>query len=145
MELSDLVEGYELLLSTSQLDATYSDTGRIIRLYDDGFVRVYLTKDPEIWNDITLEIEIFMGIGRSPKSVQSERIGDAGNDVNLSRIQLVECISYIEYLLRLDEAGFNVDIVLDGCIWTARCLVKTKPDSQLFRTIIPPNHHDKRS
>ena len=134
MELTDLVEGYELLRSTSQLDPIYSETGRIVLLHDDGSVRIYLTKGSDSWEGVTLEIEIFMGVSRNQKSSEST------NDVTLSRDQLIECISLIEYLLRLKEAGFNLEIVLDGCIWTARCLVESRPGSQLFGIIVPPNH-----
>jgi len=136
MKLTDLVEGFELLCSTSQLDPTYLETGRTVLLHDDGSVRVYLTKGQDSWEDITLEIEIFMGVRRNQKSSKSE----SPDDVNLSRIQLIECISYIDYLLRLEEAGFNLEIVLDGCIWTARSHLKSKPSAQLFEIILPPNH-----
>lgn len=141
MELTDLVEGYELLRSTSQLDPNYSETGRVVLLHDDGSVRVYLTKGPDSWEEISLEVEIFMGVGRNRKLSQSESI----DDVSLSRTQLFECISLIEYLLRLEKAGFNLEIVLDGCIWTARRFLKSRPGSQLFGIIAPPSHLDKRS
>jgi hypothetical protein len=142
MELSDMIEGYELLRSTSQFDPLYSETGRTILLHDDGYVRVYLTKGPDIWGEISLEIDVFMGVGRRPKLGQSESIADTADDVSISKNQLVECISYIEYMLRLEEAGFKLEVVLDGCIWTARCSVGRNPDSQLFRTIVPPKHYD---
>ncbi len=140
MELSDLVEGYELLCSTSHLDPLLSETGRTLLLHDDGSVRICLTKGPDRWEEISLEIDIFMGVGRGPMPVQSESIGDGADDVGLSRTQLVECILYLEYMLRLEEAGFKLGVVLDGCIWTARCLVSEKPDSQLLATIAPPSH-----
>ncbi len=142
MELSDLIEGYELLRSTSQFDPLYSETGRTVLLYDDGYVRIYLTKGPDIWEEISLEIDVFMGVGRSTKSGQSEPINDASDDVSLSRSQLIECISYIEYMLCLEETGFKLEVVLDGCIWTARYTVGREPDSQLLRTIAPPNHYE---
>jgi hypothetical protein len=142
MELSDLVEGYERLCSTSQLDPFYSETGRTILLLDDGFVRVYLSKGPDRWDEITLDIDIFMGVGRTSDSVQSESTHDRVEDVSLSRDQLVECISYIEYMIRLEEAGFNLEVVLDGCIWTARYSLGKKPDSQLFSIIAPPMYRD---
>lgn len=138
MELSDLVEGYDLLCSTSQLDPFYSETGRTVLLHDDGPVRVYLTKEPDRWEEIALEIDIFMGVGRTSDSIQSESTRDRVSDVSISRLQLIECISYIEYMIRLEEAGFNLEVVLDGCIWTARYLLRSKPDSQLFRIIAPP-------
>ncbi|MFW9962665.1 MAG: hypothetical protein ACFFCX_03845 [Candidatus Sifarchaeia archaeon] len=142
MKLSDLVEGYELLCSTSQLDPLYSETGRTVLLHDDGPVRIYLVKEPDIWEDITLEIDIFMGVGRISDSIQSKSPQNRDDYASLSKAQLVECISYIEYLLRLEEAGFNLEIVLDGCIWTARYLVSMKPDSRLFEIIAPPIHQN---
>ncbi len=142
MELPDLIEGYELLRSTSQFDPLYSETGRTVLLYDDGYVRIYLTKGPDIWDEISLEIDVFMGVGRSTKSGQSGSINDASDDVSLSRFQLIECISYIEYMLRLEEVGFKLEVVLDGCIWTARYTVDREPDSQLLRTLVPPSHYE---
>jgi len=142
MELCDLVEGYEILCSTSQLDPPYSETGRTVLLHDDGPVRIYLTKDPERWGEIALEIDIFIGVGRISDSVQSESTNNRVNDISISRPQLIECISYIEYMIRLEEAGFNLEVVLDGCIWTARYLLRSKPDSQLFRIIAPPMLRD---
>jgi hypothetical protein len=137
MELSDLVEGFELLRSASQPDTEYSETGRNVLLHDDGFVRVYLTAGPDNWEDIMLEIEVFIGV--SPNSINPDDVS------GLSRTQLIESISYIEYMLRLEAFGFNLDLVLDGCIWTARLLVQRKPDSQLFRIITPPKHQGKGS
>jgi hypothetical protein len=142
MELSDLVEGYGILRSTSQLDPLYSETGRTVLLHDDGPVRVYLTKGPDRWEEIALEIDIFMGVGRTSDSIQSESTYDRVGDVSISKFQLVECISYLEYMIRLEKAGFNLEIVLDGCIWTARYLLRSKPDSQLFRIIAPPMYQD---
>jgi len=142
MELSELVEGYELLRSTSQFDPLYSETGRTVLLYDDGYVRIYLTKGPDLWEEISLEIDVFMGVGSTAKSGQTEPINDVTDDVSLSRTQLIECISYIEYMLRLEEAGFGLEVVLDGCIWTARYTLGREPDSQLLRTIVPPNHYE---
>ena len=142
MELSDLVEGYNLLYSTSQLDPFYSETGRTVLLHDDGPVRIYLTKEPDSWEEIALEIDIFMGVGRTSDSVQSYSTNDRVSDISISRLQLIECISYIEYMLRLEEAGFNLEFVLDGCIWTARYLLRNKPDSQLFRIIAPPMYRN---
>ncbi len=145
MELTDMVEGYELLRSTSQLDPLYSETGRIILLHDDQSVRVYLTIGLDSWEDITLEIEVFMGVSRKVKSVQSQSVYDYENDTSLSKGQLLECISLIEYLLRLEESGFKLEIVLDDCIWTARYTVNHKPDTQLFGIVVPPNHLEKMS
>ena len=142
MKLSDLVEGYELLCSTSQLDPLYSETGRTVLLHDDEYVRVYLTKEPDTWEEITLEIDIFMGVGSRSESDLSEPPGEDAADVRLSRNQLIECISYIEYMLRLEAAGFTLEVVLDGCIWTARRIVGESPDSQLFGTIVPPTYND---
>ncbi|MFW9804740.1 MAG: hypothetical protein ACFFFC_18940 [Candidatus Thorarchaeota archaeon] len=142
MNLSDLIEGYELLCSTSQLDPLYFETGRTVLLHNDEYVRVYLTRGPDRWEEISLEIDVFMGVGRRVKSTHSESIDDSADDVSLSRNQLIECISYIEYMLRLEDAGFKIEVVLDGCIWTARCDVVGPPDSQLFRTIVPPKHNE---
>jgi hypothetical protein len=142
MELPDLIEGYELLRSTSQFDPLYSETGRTVLLYDDGRVRIYLTKGPDRWEEISLEIDVFMGVEASTKSGRSEPTNDVSDDVSLSRFQLIECISYIEYMLRLEEAGFKLEVVLDGCIWTARRIVSREPGSQLLRTIVPPSHHE---
>ena len=99
-------------------------------------------KGPDIWEEISLEIEVFMGASNISESAHSESTNDNSDDVSLSRFQLIRCISYMEYMLRLEEAGFNLEVVLDGCIWTGRCIVGKKPDSQLLRTIIPPNHYD---
>ncbi|MFX1416221.1 MAG: hypothetical protein ACFFC0_05380 [Promethearchaeota archaeon] len=142
MELSDLVEGYELLRSTSQLDPLYSETGRTVLLHNDGSVRVYLTIGPDRWDSITLEIDIFMGVSPKLAPAQSGSTGDSVDDVQLSRSQLIDCISYIEYMLRLEEAGFKLEIVLDGCIWTARSPVRHRPDFNLFRIIAPPEESE---
>lgn len=142
MNLSDLIEGYDLLCSTSQLDPLYFETGRTVLLHADEYVRIYLTRGPERWEEISLEIDVFMGVGRRVKSAHSESIDDSADDFSLSRNQLIECISYIEYMLRLEDAGFKIEVVLDGCIWTARSVVGRDPDSQLFGTVVPPKQNE---
>ncbi|MFW9926906.1 MAG: hypothetical protein ACFFDM_09075 [Candidatus Thorarchaeota archaeon] len=143
MELSDLVEGYELLCSTSQLDSFYSQIGRTVLLHDNGSIRICLVKEPDNWEEIILEIDIFMGARCISESVQDQPISESFDNVAISKEQLVEYISYLEYLLRLEEAGFNLELILDGCIWTAQYSVRVKPDSRLFEIINPLDYKKK--
>ena len=145
MKLSDLVEGYDLLRSISQLEPHSSETGRIVLLHDGESVRIYLTREIDSWENITLEIEIFMGVNPNPIATPSESTPNYVAESSISRDQLIESISLLEYLIRLEESGFKLEIVSDGCIWTARLLMKDIPGSRLFGIIVPPNHHTKRS
>lgn len=140
MNLSKLVEGYELLRSTSHLDPLFSESGRTVLLHEDEYIKVYLLRGPENWNEIHLEIEVFMGVGRNVESSNSDLNHQTSYDVSISRSQLKDCISYIEYMLRLDEAGFTLEIVLDGCVWTARSSLRGIPDAKLLKIIDPPRH-----
>jgi len=130
-KLSDLVEGYELLCSTSEQDPLYADNGRTILLYDEQSVRIHLTREPQTWKDISLEVEVFLSIREDTKSAsQGKEVGARGVLLKLAR--------YMDYLLRLEREGFTLDPFAGDCVWTARRVLETKPNARLYKTISPP-------
>jgi len=130
-ELSDLVEGYELLRSTSQQDLLYAENGRTILLYDEQSVRIHLTREPQSWKDISLEVEVFLSTREDTKTPsRGKQVGARGVLLKLAR--------YLDYLLRLDREGFALDSFAGDCVWTARRVLVAKPSAPLYKIISPP-------
>jgi hypothetical protein len=134
-KLSDLVEGYEILRSTSQQDPLYADNGRTILLYDEQSVRVYLTREPQTWKDISLEVEVFLSTPEGTKT--ASRSKEAG-----ARSELLKIARCLDYLLRLERKGFTLDPFAGDCVWTARRVLEAKPDAHLYKIVFPPEASD---
>ncbi|UCE10606.1 MAG: hypothetical protein JSW61_01380 [Candidatus Thorarchaeota archaeon] len=143
VRISDLVEGYEWIRSTSQHDPLCSESGCTVLLHDGLSVRVFLTREPERWHEIWLEIEVLMPVGlRSRRDLSDSMDGsveDSDDQQEVSRTQMEDCIGHMRYLSKLEAAGFRLEVVFDGCIWTARLPIVSVPDMNLLQIITPPD------
>lgn len=131
-KLSDLIEGYELLRSTSQQDPLYTETGRTVLLYDKQSIRIYLTREPQTWKDILLEVEVYLS---APDDVT---VASYSTEKPTARRLLLRSSHYLDYLLRLEQEGFTLDPPAGDCVWTARQVLEAKPNARLYKTISPP-------
>ena len=139
-KLSDLVEGYELLRSASQQDPVYAENGRTILLYDERSVRIYMTREPQTWKEISLEVEVFLSQPDDTMNTLPAAEGAGARRVSQSdtRKLLRRCARYLDYLAKLQHEGFVLDPVAGDCVWTARRVLEGIPDAHLYKTISPP-------
>ncbi|MFW9907166.1 MAG: hypothetical protein ACFFEF_01215 [Candidatus Thorarchaeota archaeon] len=138
MNMVAFVEGYAALSATSQHDSLYSATGRTILLHNSEDCRIYLTKGPESWEEVYLEIEVYLPMGCDTNQ-ESLELNDFDSEIeSLSRAQLLRYINYIEYLLLLEEHGFKIGVVTDECVLTARTILKDTPQQELLDLVTPP-------
>jgi hypothetical protein len=130
-KLPDLVEGYELLRSTSQQDPLYAENGRTVLLYDRHSIRIYLTRELQTWRDISLEVEVFLSTPEETETASMTKEGGSGR-------LLLRLSRYLDYLLRLKQEGFMLDPVAGDCVWTAKRALESKPNTQLYKIVSPP-------
>jgi len=135
-----LVEGYELLRSASRQDPIYAENGRTILLYDERSIRIYLTREPQMWKEISLEVEVFLSPSDDTMSTlpAAEEPGARRVSQSDTRKLLRRCARNLDYLVKLEREGFVLDPVAGDCVWTARRVLEGIPDAHLYKTISPP-------
>ena len=47
-------------------------------------------------------------------------------------------VIYIEYLKKLREVGFDLDMIVPGCVCCASMTVDSIPEDNVFRVLVPP-------
>ena len=91
-------------------------------------ISVLCNVDNRDW--MTIEIESSL-----PLRIQGEHKNpEAGLEI---RDLLNGMIQTLEYLLRLQDAGFSLDIIGQDCMWTAYLEFNDLPDQDFFNLLIP--------
>ena len=118
------------IMSKSLASETMDNPEVIFSLWQSDWVRILLVRNVENPNWTTLEIESSL-----PARIQGEhKNADDGLEI---RELLTGMIKTLEYLIRLQEAGFTLDIIGQDCMWTAYLEFDTLPDAALFQMLLP--------
>ena len=102
----------------------------ITSLWQSDWVRILLVRNIDNPECTTIEIESSL-----PLHIQGEYKNI--EDGLKTRDLLNGMISTLEYLLRLQEAGFTLDIIGQDCMWTAYYEFDSLPGEKFFHQLIP--------
>lgn len=95
-------------------------------LCQNDWVRILTVYDSESTGKWRIEVEV---------SLPSEKNPQSGEDV---RNFVQSLILHLEYLLRLDNAGFSLSVMSRDGLWTAFIDIDDFPQDSLFKSLIPP-------
>lgn len=126
----DLYQRFKDIMNTPLSSMSADDPEIISHLYQTDWVRILVIRNADNLDWTTIEIESSL-----PQMIQGEH-----KDIKkATQVQtLIEgMIKTLEYLLRLQESGFSLDIIGQDCMWTAYKEFDTVPDEKLFEIILP--------
>lgn len=125
MKASDLKEGYKQALALPLTISKFSEANeQLFVLHKSDWVRIILVRRE---NDIGNTIEIELSLP---------------DNINTTRDQLVESImtliEYLNYILELEQFGFQLDVMEQDFLWTATIDVNEHFDDELLEVLVPP-------
>jgi hypothetical protein len=140
MNLEELMQKYQQL-STKPLGAPSleNESGESVEaLYHSSSLRILLLRTAEEPDHDTIEVEVWLpgpySDGDSNSSSQSDetvKTGDLGE-------ALSKMINHLQYLHRLHQSGFMLDVIKHDCLWTASRTFSEPPSRELFEVLLPP-------
>ena len=113
------VEAKFILLSTEE------EVGSTVPLQKTKWVRIVVEKDEYDGQLMNIIVEI------TPPSEDCHR---KTTEIN----KFDSFIIYIEYLKKLREISFDLDMIVPGCICCASMTVGAVPEDNIFRVLVPP-------
>ncbi|MFW9918142.1 MAG: hypothetical protein ACFFED_00935 [Candidatus Thorarchaeota archaeon] len=126
----DLYQQCKDLLSKPIASESSDNPEVITSLWQSDWVRILLVRNIDNPDWTTIEIESSL-----PLRVQGEHKNIAGG---LETRELLNgMIQTLEYLLRLQDAGFSLDIIGQDCMWTAFLEFDALPAQSFFEALIP--------
>jgi hypothetical protein len=99
-------------------------------LFQDDWVRILVVRSVEAPDLVTLEIESSLPLHTRNSHSRSEENSKA-------RELLRGTIRTLEYFLRLQESGFQLDIIGQDCMWTAHMDFSECPDESMLANLLP--------
>ena len=136
----DLMDRYRQLMATPLTPATLNDVGESISiLHQTKWIRILLIRRVAVPNSALIEVELSL-----PQSAKDP----AGEVMNLSiqgealrkdaAMLLGEMIPQLQYMLRLKEGGFILDVIENNCMWIVSRRFNEMPKEELFQLLVPP-------
>ena len=124
-------ECYEHFKTSPFDELVLNEDGESIEsLCETDWARILLIRTTEEPSSINVEVEISL-----PKSIT----GHCSKPVDQTpRDALKSMITHLEYLLKLEDFGFELDLVGEDCLWTASKKSTNSPEEELFKALIPP-------
>ncbi len=99
-------------------------------LFQDDWIRILVVRISEAPELVTLEIESSLPLHATSLNGSSEENSEA-------RELLKGTIRTLEYFLRLQESGFQLDIIGQDCMWTAHMDFSECPDESILEDLLP--------
>jgi len=139
VNIDDIMRHYR---ETSEMPASSlefnEDGDSVTTIHETSWVRILLTRKRTDPKGALLEIEISppsSGPGPDSDSHKKEETGETGE---ATRRRILDLAKHVEYMLRLHDAGFILDMLGTECTWTAYGIFRSMPSRSLFELIAPP-------
>lgn len=112
------------------IDASLDSPESVSVLFQDDWIRILVVRLSEAPELVTLEIESSLPLHARNPDGNSEENSEA-------RDFLKGTIRTLEYFLRLQESGFQLDIIGQDCMWTAHMDFSECPDERILEDLLP--------
>lgn len=112
------------------IEASLDSPEAVSILFQDDWIRILVVRIAEAPELVTLEIESSLPLHARNPYGKSEENSDA-------RELLKGTIRTLEYFLRLQESGFELDIIGQDCMWTAHMDFSECPDETILADLLP--------
>ncbi len=138
MEYSDLIKGYQQLINkhiASDLTDDYPE--QVVTIHETAWIRVLLIhnlKNPDIVR-LVVEVSFPNCVYEIPMSFNNDETIKESS-LSLPGV-LEELVIHLEYLQKLSDVGFRLELLAEEGIWSASTELKQRPSKGLFKALVP--------
>ncbi len=141
MKIDQLMEKYQKIISTPIESPTpiFNESGETVEiLLQTNSMRILVIRESVNPQTVYLEVEVWLPnhypntLDTKSKTTETE-LEDEDLSTTLSRM-----IDHLQYLLKLQQSGFTLDVIKHDCLWTASKSFTETPSRALFELLIPP-------
>ncbi len=137
MEYSDLVKGYRQLISKPiEFALTDDHPERVVTIHETVWLRILLIqnlKNPDIVR-LVVEVSFPSWVYALPVVLNNDEVIKESSR-NLPDI-LKEMVIHLEYLHKLSDVGFRLELLAEEGIWSASTELKQPPSKELFNALV---------
>jgi hypothetical protein len=140
MNSQELMKKYKQLAAKPLTSPSIqNESGESIQsLFQSPSLRILLLRTSENPSTVSVEVEVWLpNISLSNGSEGSENTSGDSDNEKLGAI-LAQMITHLQYLLRLHQAGFTLDVIKHDCLWMASKMFEKPPSRDLFDLLVPP-------
>jgi len=138
MEYSDLVKGYQRLIDKRIKSALANDQPeRVVTIHETVWLRILLIhnlKNPDIVR-LVVEVSFPNWVYEIPMSSNNDEIIKESS-LRIPGV-LKELVIHLEYLQKLSDVGFRLELLAEEGIWNASTELKQPPSKELFKALVP--------
>ncbi len=125
MKASDLRDEYRQAIATPlDISGIDSESGMPSLLFRNDWIRILLVKQ-SYRSAHSIVVELSQPDRIDPAQIKPE-------------FMISTLIIYLQYLLRLDNNGFELEIMQDDILWIATLEISVEPKMELFEILAPP-------
>ena len=141
MTIDQLMEKFQKIICTpiESPTPTFNESGETVELLlQTNSMRILVIRESVNPQTVSLEVEVWLPnrnhntLDAKSKTTETE-LEDEDLSITLSRM-----IDHLQYLLKLQQSGFILDVIKHDCLWTASKSFTKKPSRALFELLIPP-------
>ena len=140
MNAEELMKKYQQL-SAKPLDSPTmkNESGEsITALYQSASLRILLLRTLEAPEIISIEVEVWLPGNNS--DISSKDANPPSNELENEKLGAIlsQMVDHLQYLLRLHQSGFMLDVIKHDCLWTASKSFEKPPNRKVFDILLPP-------
>ncbi|MFX1301176.1 MAG: hypothetical protein ACFFDE_09580, partial [Promethearchaeota archaeon] len=132
MEYSDLVKGYQQLINKHIASALADDhPERVVTIHETVWLRILLIhnlKNPDMVR-LVVEVSFPNWVYEIPMAFNNDEIIKESS-LSLPGV-LKEMVIHLEYLQKLSDVGFRLELLAEEGIWSASTELKQPPSKEL--------------
>jgi hypothetical protein len=140
MNAEELMQKYQQL-TAQPLDLPSKEnesSESVVTLLQSSSLRILLLRTLKEPETVSIEVEIWLPGNNSDTGPVNSSYSSATLENKKLGVLLSEMINHLQYLLRLHQSGFVLDVIKHDCLWTASKTFKKPPRLEVFDLLLPP-------
>ena len=138
MDYSDLVKGYRQLINKPIESALTDDHAeQVVTIHETVWLRIFLIhsmKNPDLVR-LVVEVSLPNWVYAIPLPTNDNKIPNETS--RRLPVVLKQMVIHLEYLHRLSDVGFRLELLAEEGIWSASTELKQPPSKELFNALAP--------
>ncbi len=110
----------------------------VMSLFQSSSLRILLLRTSEEPETVSVEVEVWLPGNNSDNGSSQSNSPSADSENEKLGVVLGQMIDHLQYLLRLHQSGFILDVIKHDCLWTASKSFVKPPSREVFDLLLPP-------
>ena len=138
--VSELVGRFREIMDVALLPLECNEDGESnVRLHQTRWVRILVIRNLVDTSRVSVVVELALPKHANSRATECQELVEYESMMMTDTYALLEgMITHLQYLGKIHESGFGLELIEHGCLWVVSRDFTEMPNEDIFKLLLPP-------